>query len=76
MPDARGRREAVATAVRGQQGGHRSETRGGLPMPNAKVEARRNEKRIVALSTPEGTERDEVQEVGRDLAKATYVESP
>jgi len=69
VPGTRGKRDAVAAGVRSQQGGHRSfETRGGLPMPNAKVEARRNEKCMVALSIPEGTERDEEQ--------ATYVESP
>jgi len=28
------------------------------------------------LSIPEGTERDEVQELGRDLAKATCFEPP
>ena len=54
--DARGRREAVAAAVRGQQGGYRNfETRGGLLMPNAKVEARRNEKRIVAFEYTRGS---------------------
>ena len=53
---ARGRTEAVAAAVHSQQGGYRSfETRGGLPMPNAKVEARRNGKRMVALSIPKKT---------------------